>query len=83
MLLKTITVMDTLKGELLKVVTTKVVNKALSSSPIQNHQYLISNDLVVMGPHISILVNSVLSLCILFQGLKMYLVSKYTFAKNA
>jgi hypothetical protein len=45
--------------------------------------YPISNHLVIMGPLTSILVNSVLSLCILFQGLKIYLVSKYTFAKNA
>jgi hypothetical protein len=37
---KTVTVMDTLKDELLKSVTTKVVNKALSSSAIQNHQFL-------------------------------------------
>jgi len=41
---------------------------------------LISNNLVVMGPLTIILVNSI---CILFQDLKMYLVSKYTFAKNA
>jgi hypothetical protein len=36
---KTVTVMDTLKDELVKAVTTKVVNKALSSSAIQNHQF--------------------------------------------
>ena len=36
---KTVTVVDTFKGELLKVFASKAVNKALSSSPIQNHQF--------------------------------------------
>src|SRR6266550_8224256 len=36
---KTVTVMDTLKDELLKGFASKVVNKALSSSAIQNHQF--------------------------------------------
>jgi hypothetical protein len=36
---KTVTVMDTFKDELLKGFTSKAVNKALSSSPIQNHQF--------------------------------------------
>jgi hypothetical protein len=36
---KTVTVMDALKGELLKAVASKAVNKALSSSAIQNHQF--------------------------------------------
>jgi hypothetical protein len=36
---KTVTVMDTFKDELLKVFASKAVNKALSSSPIQNHQF--------------------------------------------
>jgi hypothetical protein len=36
---KTVTVMDTLKDELLKGFVSKAVNKALSSSPIQNHQF--------------------------------------------
>ena len=44
---------------------------------------LISKNLVVMGPLTSILVNSVLSLSKLFQGLKIYSDLKYTFAKNA
>jgi hypothetical protein len=38
--IKTVTVMDTLKGELLKAVASKAVNKALSSSTLQNHQFL-------------------------------------------
>jgi hypothetical protein len=37
---KTITVMDTFKDELLKGFASKAVNKALSSSPIQNHQFM-------------------------------------------
>jgi hypothetical protein len=36
---KTVTVMDTFKDELLKTFASKAVNKALSSSPIQNHQF--------------------------------------------
>jgi hypothetical protein len=36
---KTVTVMDTFKNEFLKAVAIKAVNKALSSSPIQNHQF--------------------------------------------
>src|SRR6266516_7957869 len=36
---KTVTVMDTFKDELLKGFASKAVNKALSSSPIQNHQF--------------------------------------------
>jgi hypothetical protein len=36
---KTVTVVDTFKDELLKVFASKAVNKALSSSPIQNHQF--------------------------------------------
>ena len=76
---KTLTVMDTFKDELLKGFASKAVNKALSSSQCKTIN-LIFNDLVVMGPLTSILVNS---FRILFQDLKMYLVSKYTFAKNA
>ena len=81
--------MDTFKDEFWKSLATKAANKVSSPSlsPIRNNRYLeylsISNDLVIMGPLTSIPVNSVLSLCILFQGLKIYLVSKYTFAKNA
>jgi hypothetical protein len=37
---KTVTVMDTLKDELLKGFASKAVNKALSSSQMQNHQSL-------------------------------------------
>jgi hypothetical protein len=37
---KTVTVMDTFKDELLKAFASKAVNKALSSSPVQNHQFL-------------------------------------------
>jgi hypothetical protein len=37
---KTVTVMDTFKDELLKGFASKAVNKALSSSPIQNHQFM-------------------------------------------
>ena len=37
---KTVTVMDTFKVELLKAVATKAVNKAPSSSAIQNHQFM-------------------------------------------
>jgi hypothetical protein len=76
---KTITVMDTVKDELLKAVASKAVNKAYLPHQCKTIN-LISNDLVVMGPLISILVNS---FRILFQDLKMYLVSKYTFAKIA
>jgi len=36
---KTVTVMDTFKDELLKGFASKAGNKALSSSPIQNHQF--------------------------------------------
>jgi hypothetical protein len=36
---KTVTVMDTLKDELLKGFASKAVNKALSSSQMQNHQF--------------------------------------------
>jgi hypothetical protein len=36
---KTVTVMDTFKDELLKGFASKAVNKALSSSAIQNHQF--------------------------------------------
>jgi hypothetical protein len=36
---KTVTLMDTFKDELLKGFASKAVNKALSSSPIQNHQF--------------------------------------------
>jgi hypothetical protein len=36
---KTVTVMDTFKDELLKGFASKAVNKALFSSPIQNHQF--------------------------------------------
>ena len=77
---KTVTVMDTFKDELLK---SDLLLKQ-SIRPYLPHQYktinLISNDLVVMGPLTSILVNS---FRILFQDLKIHLVSKYTFAKNA
>jgi hypothetical protein len=37
---KTLAFTDTLKGELLKAVASKAVDKALSSSPMQNHQYI-------------------------------------------
>ena len=37
---KTVTVMDTFKDELLKGFASKAANKALSSSPIQNHRFL-------------------------------------------
>ncbi len=37
---KTVTVMDTFKDELLKGFASKAVNKALSSSPMQNHHFL-------------------------------------------
>ena len=70
--------MDTFKDELLKGFASKVVNKAISSSQMQNHQFdfqRFGND----GALTSILVNS---FRILFQDLKMYLVSKYTFVKN-
>jgi hypothetical protein len=36
---KTVTVMDTFKDELLKGFASKAINKALTSSPIQNHQF--------------------------------------------
>jgi hypothetical protein len=36
---KTVTLMDTFKNEFLKTFASKAVNKALSSSPIQNHQF--------------------------------------------
>jgi hypothetical protein len=76
---KTVTVMDTFKDELLKDLLLKQ-----SIRPYIPHKCktinLISNDLIVMGPLTSILVNTI---CILFQDLKIYLVSKYTFAKNA
>jgi hypothetical protein len=36
---KTVTVMDTFKDELLKGFASKAANNALSSSPIQNHQF--------------------------------------------
>jgi hypothetical protein len=36
---KTVTVMDTFKDELLKGFASKAVNKVLSSSPMQNHQF--------------------------------------------
>jgi hypothetical protein len=36
---KTVTVMDTFKNEFLKAVANKAVNKALSSSQMQNHQF--------------------------------------------
>ncbi len=36
---KTVTVMDTFKDELLKGFASMAVNKALSSSPVQNHQF--------------------------------------------
>jgi hypothetical protein len=76
---KTVTVMDTFKDELLKGFASKAINKAYLPHKCKTIN-LISNDLVVMGPLTSILANSV---WILFQGLKMYLVLKYTFAKNA
>jgi hypothetical protein len=57
-----------------------------SIRPYLPHQYktinLISNDLVVMGPLTSILVKSVLSLCILSQGLKTSSDLRYVFAKK-
>jgi hypothetical protein len=37
---KTLTVMDTFKNEFLKTFASNAVNKALSSSPMQNHQFL-------------------------------------------
>jgi hypothetical protein len=37
---KTLTVTDTFKDELLKAFASKAVNKALSFSPVQNHQFL-------------------------------------------
>jgi hypothetical protein len=37
---RTVTLMDTFKDELLKGFTSKAVNKALSSSQMQNHQFL-------------------------------------------
>jgi hypothetical protein len=76
---KTVTVMDTFKDELLKGFASKAVNNALSSSPIQNHQFDFQRFGSNGAPYF-ILVNS---FRILFQSLKMYLVSKYTFAKNA
>jgi hypothetical protein len=36
---KTVTVMDTFKNEFLKTFASKAVNKALSSSQMQNHQF--------------------------------------------
>ena len=77
---KTVTVMDTLKDELLKGFASKAVNKALSSSQMQNHQSLNFQGFDSNGPVTFILVNS---FRILFQSLKMYLVLKYTSAKNA
>jgi hypothetical protein len=78
---KTLTVMDTLKGELLKAVASKAVNNALSSSQMQNHQFVNFQGFDNIGAPTSILIN--LSLCILFQGLKTYSDSRYTLAKNA
>jgi hypothetical protein len=37
---KTVTLMDTFKNEFLKTFASNAVNKALSSSPMQNHQFL-------------------------------------------
>jgi hypothetical protein len=73
---KTVTVMDTFKDEFLKGFASKAVNKALSSSPIQNHQFNFrTNGAPYYYP------SQFLSRII--PKPEDVLVSKYSFAKNA